>query len=311
VLLRIKSVASSDVVASEEFFKVQDEQNGQADKALANINGRLFKSKAVQDALDDAVESIKKRILAAKDEAKGQDDDDASIHEDDHSKTVNGANDDEDDVDTDEILSKYRGRLAGSDSEDSDDDESAVKRSGRALSISPSISASPEPETTSKAKAPKAIAKSHMFLPSLTEAGYLSASDSSASDIQDELAPRKNRRGQRERRAIAEKKHGNKARHLAKEPPPTTSNPPSKRGDRNAGWDLKRGAVDGREQRPYQKRFREQLGERNPINDKADEKKKKRDDQGPLHPSWAAKKAAKSKEKSVMSQFSGTKIIFD
>ncbi|KAK4217210.1 Bud-site selection protein [Rhypophila decipiens] len=73
------------------------------------------------------------------------------------------------------------------------------------------------------------------FIPSLM-AGYISDSNSEASDL--DIAPnsRKNRRGQRARQAIWEKKFKEQAKHLRE-----GGNKANKRDD---GWDMKRGAVD-------------------------------------------------------------------
>ncbi|KAL2133996.1 hypothetical protein VTI74DRAFT_1249 [Chaetomium olivicolor] len=143
------------------------------------------------------------------------------------------------------------------------------------------------------------------FLPTLM-GGYISGSEEEASDL-DIAPPRKNRRGQRARQAIWEKKFGEKAKHLQQ----------PKKG-RDAGWDLKRGAVDG-DSKPWKR------GIRNPLVDKgkptgANETKmgppkrepppRKRDDSGPLHPSWEAKRKAKEKEQ-LTAPFQGKKITFD
>jgi hypothetical protein len=140
------------------------------------------------------------------------------------------------------------------------------------------------------------------------------------SDIE-ELAPaKKNRRGQRARQQIAEKKFGAKAKHL--------ENP---KNDRNQGWDAKKGATDGarggrggrggfgagrggfgagagrgggfNKSGPAPGRF---TGGDAP----APPKIKHNDDEGPLHPSWAAAKAAKEK-KAVPIVFAGKKTSFD
>ncbi|KAI1178291.1 Bud-site selection protein [Nemania sp. FL0916] len=181
------------------------------------------------------------------------------------------------------------------------------------------------------------------FLPSLM-GGYISGSES-ASDVDVAPPPRKNRRGQRARQAIWEKKYGEKAKHYQKE---------NSNDSRSAGWDMKRGAVDadGDAGKPWKK------GIRNPFenkhihpdrqrqmqsdgsgdhqarskesrappherqrpghrdNDQAAktevEKKpppRTRDDTGALHPSWAAAKKAKEGGQKV--EFQGKKVTFD
>jgi hypothetical protein len=144
------------------------------------------------------------------------------------------------------------------------------------------------------------------FMPSLTLGGYISGS---GSDIDDAaaLAPRKNRRGQRARQQIWEKKFGVTAKHLQK---------PAG----NARWDPKRGATDrnvrgGRQPMgrggPVRRPNERGSGDRTAhAKGSSETKKPKRDDTGPLHPSWEAAKRAKEK-KSVPVAFQGKKISFD
>jgi hypothetical protein len=172
-----------------------------------------------------------------------------------------------------------------------------------------SISASPSPppakkkKSKDKASAP-ARPRNSTFLPTLM-GGYISGSES-ASDV--DVAPPKKRLGQKQRQAIWEKKFGNKAKHLQKPAWET------KRG-RDSGWDGKRGAVEPGDgpRTPWKK------GIRNPLAAKqgggAESKPEvnrpppKKDDEGPLHPSWAARKQAKDAEKTAA--FAGSKITFD
>ncbi|KAM7215083.1 protein bud22 [Rhypophila decipiens] len=149
------------------------------------------------------------------------------------------------------------------------------------------------------------------FIPSLM-AGYISDSNSEASDL--DIAPnsRKNRRGQRARQAIWEKKFKEQAKHLRE-----GGNKANKRDD---GWDMKRGAVDPDSAgKPWKS------GIKNPLLEKDGKKEegnggggskpaagmppKKRDDEGTLHPSWEARK--KAKEKLETAPFQGKKITFD
>lgn len=159
-----------------------------------------------------------------------------------------------------------------------------------------SVSHSPQPQ---KAPAPKKSS----FLPSLTMGGYISGSGSDPeSDI--DMASRGNRRGQRARRAIAEKKYGQRAKHLQK-------------ANRNEGWDAKRGAVDGTEkrrgQRPGISKDQKQskgapaVAKGRPA---SDPKRMHRDDSGPVHPSWEAAKKAKEKKENGIA-FAGKKTTFD
>ncbi|KAK0638357.1 Protein bud22 [Lasiodiplodia hormozganensis] len=174
--------------------------------------------------------------------------------------------------------------------------------------------ASPEPapkaKSKSKEKTPIVTNKS-TFLPSLSAVGYISGSESEAEDLDEEIAPqKKNRRGQRARQQLWEKKYGKGAKHLAKQ-----------KNDRNAGWDAKRGAVDG--DRGKKGKFGRDSrgggfkpGGRGPQATDANtvelgKKKNHRDDGGKLHPSWEAAKLAKEKAKLGNVQFQGKKVTFD
>lgn len=169
------------------------------------------------------------------------------------------------------------------------------------LSLSPSESqsrsVSPEPV---KARPPSKSA----FVPSLTMGGYISGSGSDIDDF--DVAPRKNRRGQKARREIAEKKYGARAKHLQNE---------GSKKDRDKGWDAKRGATgaDGSRGRSKHGR-RDDTGHRptggNDIALGTRPVVKHRDDTGPLHPSWEAAKKAKEKKVEPV-RFAGKKITFD
>jgi hypothetical protein len=188
---------------------------------------------------------------------------------------------------------------------DSEDEDSAS-------SISLTTSSKPKPARDT------AKASTSTFLPGLSHATYVSG-DESASDLDEK--PRKNRRGQRARQKIAEAKYGAKAKHIEK-------------NERLQGWDAKRGAV-GSDAKPGNRRDRRAAekgmktnGGRGPVisgenaaplgkrRDDADAKKPgaKKDDTGPLHPSWAAAKAAKESKKlkiDLGGAKSAKKITFD
>jgi hypothetical protein len=192
--------------------------------------------------------------------------------------------------------------------------------SSRAMSLSPppSMSDSLSDDVEARKTSARAV-RSSTFLPSLTTGGYISGSDSEASDINGEIAPRKNRRGQRARQAIAERKFGANAKHLQQ------SNTKPKGGGRNEGWDAKRGAVSarhgGNSDRAQDVRrwgaLKSAEAEYREARSKAVENKdrgiteRKKDDSGPIHPSWAARKQAKAKEKQSVKAFVGKKIVFD
>ena len=210
-----------------------------------------------------------------------------------------------------EITTDEEGGMSDGEADGSEDEFNGFSDEGNQSSASDSdtessaISRSPPAKkaATSKKAAKPLKSTDSTFLPTLM-GGYISGSES-ASDI--DVAPeRRNRRGQRARQQIWEKKFGEKAKHLV-EPKA-----------RDSGWDLKRGAV-GVDSKPWKH------GVRNPLLDKskgtgANEMRlgkeppapRIRDDAGPLHPSWEAKKLAKEKELARQAApFAGKKITFD
>ncbi|KOS20063.1 BUD22 family protein [Escovopsis weberi] len=239
------------------------------------------------------------------------------------------------------------GSTYGSDSEDEEEDEEGEEEESDAQSasaspppkkvknaakssgdkekefIKPTKAQEKEAKAAAKAKkAAKAAVKASKtgnsaFLPTLM-GGYISGSES-ASDI--DAPPKKSRRGQRARQAIWEKKYGASAKHLQKA---------AAKGGRDSGWDMKRGAVDsgdrskgkwnkggrgggggggGGGRGPPSRDSRNTQGREVAERSRPAPKPTKKDDEGPLHPSWAARKKAKEAEKSVA--FAGSKITFD
>ncbi|KAJ5959450.1 Bud-site selection protein BUD22 [Penicillium vulpinum] len=228
----------------------------------------------------------------------------------------------------DEDMSQFNSRLGpGSDSEA--DSESGDEEDLAADDISDSISRSPSPSfsaadspPTKKVKGTKgsaAAVKSTTFLPSLMNGGYWSGSEE-ATDVEDDGAKpaRKNRMGQQARRALWEKKYGATANHVKQE------QLAAKYGGRDNGWDTKRGATDGtrggrggrggkrggfgggfgRPQNRDDSAGAPHAGQRPGGKPKAPHK----DDTGPLHPSWEAKR--KLKEQAPVA-FAGKKVTFD
>lgn len=200
------------------------------------------------------------------------------------------------------------------------------------LSPSPSLSSylspSPSPPPVSRTSAPSKAPKATTFLPTLN-GGYWSGSESSdvegdKDDVPSAIAPRKNRRGQQERRAIWEKKFGVKAKHLDNQGVDKAIS------TRDEGWDLKRGASDGNVGRGRGRGGRSIRAGRgggqgtvrsgansDPVNGlrvrerEVKQVSKSKSDEGPLHPSWEAKKKAKEKAGSISMAFQGKKVIFD
>ncbi|KAI0396632.1 Bud-site selection protein [Xylariaceae sp. FL0594] len=226
------------------------------------------------------------------------------------------------------------GSESESDEEDDDDETLAppAKKKSKTGSTIKAVNPASFPATTGTST----------FLPSLM-GGYVSGSESSASDVDVAPAARKNRRGQRARQAIWEKKYGDKAKHH------------QRKDTRAEGWDPKRGAVEASNninntpwkkgvKNPFEKNnvhpdrqrlqqqqeqragssktmARDRRGTRErstsvpaavvATTEKPREKQQKpaRDDEGSLHPSWAAAKKAKEGVQKV--EFQGKKVVFD
>lgn len=189
-------------------------------------------------------------------------------------------------------------------------------------------------DSSDQLPSPKLRPTSNTFLPSLSMGGYWSGSEGDEpEDIEELVAPRKNRRGQRARQAIAEAKFGAAAKHVVEGRP---ANKP--KDARDAGWDMKRGATNAEDMRGYKGMGRKERrsrmegarkagasgGNAIPIAsgksaasggdavtfEKSAATKPKRDDIGSLHPSWEAKRKAKAATGKIV-PFQGTKITFD
>jgi hypothetical protein len=136
--------------------------------------------------------------------------------------------------------------------------------------------------------------------------GYISGSES-ASDVDVAPSDRKNRRGQRARQAIWEKKYGEGAKHRQKQ---------QSKGE--ASWDMRRGAIfedeDPRQRRPWKKGINNPLSRNDAYTNAGSEpavtSKIAKESESPLHPSWEAKKKAKEREKAMIVA-PANKIVFD
>ncbi|KAL8654258.1 MAG: hypothetical protein Q9226_003508 [Calogaya cf. arnoldii] len=235
---------------------------------------------------------------------------------------------------------KYK-RLFGSsdDSCDSDNisiDYDALRRASAgplngevSLSPSPVFSAtstamdSPPPHEKKAPEKSTRSSKATTFLPSLSMGGYWSGSEP-ASDVDDSLdgQPRKNRRGQRERRMIAEKKFGQNAKHVKQQ---------GRLQERDRGWDPREGAQPeetgksaetrhgrGRDGSTQLRQTGPRSGKRAPMTSSGansdpviprNHTTKTKAAEGPLHPSWQA--AKKAKEQKQTAKFQGKRMTFD
>ncbi|CAK7564245.1 MAG: hypothetical protein SEPTF4163_002132 [Sporothrix epigloea] len=196
-----------------------------------------------------------------------------------------------------------------------------------------------------RAATSSSVGGSH-FLPSLM-GGYVSDGDDGSDDgvrratiADDEAAaermlggPRKNRRGQRARQAIWEKKYKLLAKHVLEAE--KTGKPNDKKGKKDSkdktgksgGWDAKRGAVDASDAPRWMRRKMGLTGRVGPMgggssaksaqaskiaggsNGKTNNPNANAQVSGTLHPSWEA--ARKAKDKAQTAAFEGKKIVFD
>lgn len=344
-----KPAAKTPTVKKEERLEGTEDVDGSADDESEDAEEPTFKGP---------------RLLKRKVKENASKEDLESDADDSDTSSGSGFQGFSDSDAEEKMFSKYDDLVGGSsdedesgeeDDEDDDEDDSSDQIESRSRSlqklalddISLSSAASDDssdseddallpPSKKAKVRAVKPVsfnATSSAFLPSLM-GGYVSGSES-ASDI--DIAPsRKNRRGQRARQAIWDKKYGEKAKHHYKE---TDS--------RNSGWDMKRGAVDdGGSSGPWKKGIRDpfQKNHLHPQRQQQMQRQAKgkgrgetesggwrdrdsrdrgfqaeeppkpkpqraRDDTGPLHPSWAAAKKAKEGGQKV--EFQGKKVTFD
>lgn len=322
-----------------------DEGEGKEEEkrlAVSNVTARLFNVKAVKETMTLFMEGIyglpglKDMKNKAPDAVSKNGKADAKTTqgigeggaEDAHILVENGDEDElswsgfgsESESDSETMdLSRYEGLIGRSSDEENEDGESddGIRRPSksktiisRGLSVSVSGSSNsgsppPQPKKSSNPH-PPASKPGSMFLPTLMN-GYWSGSEESATD--DEApAPRKNRPGQQARRAKWEKKYGGNANHVK-----------GRAKTRESEWDPKRGATEpndrvirrGKGGPPFVKRREQATGENAvAVQPRRGRGLGKRDDEGAIHPSWAAAKRAKEMAKPSMA-FQGKKVVFD
>lgn len=227
--------------------------------------------------------------------------------------------------DDSEALAGLDARVAGSSDEDEPGDSAHLRdgagsdASSQSSSVSEAAVNPPPPKRRESGKQnERATAK---FMPSLTMGGYVEGSDSDPEPFDDQ-PQRKNRRGQRARQAIWEKKFGKGAKHLQKDAAKTGKG--AGPGKRDEGWDPKRGAHSGstapskgykprwQQDREQRKRSGEDAasgGNAMELGPRKASKKLSHEPQG-LHPSWEAAKRVKE-QKQQGASFSGRKMVFD
>ncbi|KAF3018402.1 hypothetical protein E8E14_001037 [Neopestalotiopsis sp. 37M] len=186
---------------------------------------------ADSDAEEKAFSRFDDMLGGSSDEDDGgrSDDDD----EDSRARSIRGPSD------------YFSGSSAEEDSEadvEDDDEEEDSEDEAEGSDSSAAISPPPKKVKSRAAKPVLTASGNSQFLPSLM-GGYISGSESEASDL--DIAPptKKNRRGQRARQAIWEKKFKKEANHVKRQ---------AEMDSRDEGWDMKKGAV-GEDSGPWKK----------------------------------------------------------
>lgn len=288
-----------------------DEEKLDSDEDDGHSDEQAFEGFSDSDAEERAWSRYDDFVAGSSDEDELDEDDDSGEDElapDSRSRTLRKPTTTADDISISSDGSEEE-------EEDQDLDDSGSDSSASAISPRPS-------KRAKTAKTGPVSAGNSAFLPTLM-GGYISGSESEASDIDVGPTERKNRRGQRARQAIWEKKYKEKAKHVQRQQEQAKG--------RDQGWDMRRGAVGADEEggnKPWKKGIRNpfdnkhihperqqrvqaqnQSGDRG-FHDKPKPKAvPKRDDTGPLHPSWAAAKKAKEETQKV--EFQGRKVVFD
>ena len=321
-------VLSSKVLADEVTQKVEEISALVGVQAPTKGKDKGKQKQEEADQVDD-----EDRVWSGSEEEDGDDDEDEAQADASDDEDVSEEDDDEDEAaDEDELerigrekiaalgdLSEYD-QLLGSGSEaeegsesdsdsDSDSDSEPKRRAAKATSETKS-------KTKTKRKRSASPDGTSTFLPSLS-VGFIGArSDDDWSDAEADLADRdleggkvkkerRNRMGQRARKAPYEKKYGRNANHIKlreKEKRRARGE-----GEMGSGWAKKRVALPSQEEAKPVKRPRlpPSTVEAEPAKKKPAAAAKTQE----MHPSWVAKQKQKELASSVKP--AGTKITFD
>ncbi|TFK86785.1 Bud-site selection protein [Polyporus arcularius HHB13444] len=325
---KVHSRLLSSKILAEAVHAVVDTLREVLDPLLAK--GKAKRAEAADESADEGEDEaeveVDRRSRGKKarvaDESDEEDDEEGSEAEVDDAGWESGTVDGGDDAGWESgTVDGGEGAVAGSSDEDEgEDDEESAEESSDELPKA-KTKAKPAPAQDAKSKT-KASAGESTFLPSLS-VGF-TRGDSDASDISDDEAdaPRKNRRGQRARRAIWEKKYGKNANHVKKQ---QEQDPRQQRrdGSRGAGGggnakgpgkaqSQARGAPARRGAQKFVAPQQTDSGWGKPVGAGAGANPKTgapKEDKG-LHPSWEAKRKLKEKLNPSIVPAQGKKIKF-
>lgn len=258
--VEVSGKVDSDIENGEDDFEGFSDQAMDEDDNLPRMTGSLQSGilhdadNLSHDSEDASLEAYEDRLAGSSD-SELDDDEDSRIHASNHDRL----NDME--ITSDEDFS------------DQEDNASLPSAADEDLEIAPQKSSMKQSQS-------KPIS-STSFLPTLMHGGYYSGSDTASNASNDDPShpsydpdksfaamtapPRKNRRGQQERRKIAEKKFGSRAKHLLKANGAEGVHSArqalinSDSGKRDSGWDARRGAVESRDRtsKPRDQKARE------------------------------------------------------
>ncbi|SCW04511.1 LAFE_0H15148g1_1 [Lachancea fermentati] len=218
-------------------------------------------------------------------------------------------------IDEDAILKAYEGMLVASDDEAAEEESfmlnpninynEVTDEEPSAEDSEPSEASSDEEEEQPRKRQKKEKeSKKKVVLPELISGYYSGGSEDELSE--DEVAKkqisnqpkRKNRRGQRARQKIWEKKYGKNAKHIQKQ----LEKDKEEKQQRQIEYEerVAKRAAKAKALEETAQHHREKAVSNNRTSEKPEDK--------PMHPSWEAKKLAEEKLKNV--KFQGKKIVF-
>jgi hypothetical protein len=249
----------------------------------SKLESRLLSSKTLSKEVNTVILSLYSALKSSRDEGEGDDDESSRFHEPQILDPPAAAN------------QRVAIEASEDNSSDSDDNSSGSTDSTRGSGSSQHDDAS------------QTLGTESAFLPTLSNGFIPGGSDTDWSDGEARVADgvRKNRRGQRARRAIWEKKYGKGAKHLQK----------------------REGSGPTHDARTIRKHFKgpqttprsrfPDSSKRNSRAEKTDnvwaihQRKSRAVDDRPLHPSWVAKMRTKEKSSAVIVPSQGKRIKFD
>ncbi|KAF7291542.1 hypothetical protein HMN09_01245300 [Mycena chlorophos] len=319
-LLKDSHIKSNDAVRGAIDSQLSSGTSEPKSANLDRIRNRLSSNRTFAKVLGDAVTGLRGVILPSKEgngptRPKEDEDEEAEDEQSGKESEDGGAREneqDESDNEREEIVeedgwesgsvseAEDAGWESGSVHSDDEDEDAKAPPTKK-----PKATAKPTPKPPAPSKSAQTQSQ---FLPSLS-VGYIRGSSSEGDDIEDVEPQRKNRRGQRARQAIWEKKYGRGANHKKKEAAEAQAKLRKNANGRDARPAGKQGAA-GRSGWQQQTRPQNQ----SPSSFKAPPapvSASKPQAAASLHPSWAAKRALKEKAAAGIVPSQAKKIVFD